>query len=169
MSTIAIRSANADDYNAIWTILAPVIRAGETYALPPQMDRDDALEYWCGAGKQVFVAERGDAILGTYYLRANQMGPGGHVCNCGYVTAEAARGQGIAAQMCQHSLKAASDSGFRAMQFNLVATSNTGAVRLWTRLGFETIGTLPGAFAHPKLGDVDALVMYQRLNLPARS
>ena len=155
-----IRPATAGDAGAIWSILEPVIRAGETYALPRDMTRDAALTYWCGADRVTFVAGDG---LGTYYLRANQLGDGAHVANCGYVTAPEARGRGIASVMCAHSLDEARRRGFRAMQFNLVVASNTGAIRLWQRHGFEIVGTLPGAFDHPRLGEVDAHVMFRRL------
>jgi ribosomal protein S18 acetylase RimI-like enzyme len=53
--------------------------------------------------------------------------------------------------------------GFRAMQFNLVVSTNERAVRLWQRLGFATVGTLPGAFRHRELGFVDAFVMFKTL------
>lgn len=158
-----IREAMPSDEDAIWAILEPVIRAGETYALPREFSREDALGYWMGADREAFVAEAGGEVLGTYYLRANQLGGGDHVCNCGYVTAEAARGRGIARAMCEHSLEHARSRGFRAMQYNLVVTTNDGAVRLWKRLGFDVVGRLPGAFDHPAEGLVDALVMYRTL------
>ena len=151
------------DHPAIWTILEPVIRAGETYALPRALAQADAIAYWTGPGRQAFVAEHDGQILGTYYLRANQQGGGDHVANCGYVTAAGATGQGIARRMCEHSLTAARAAGFRAMQFNLVVATNQRALRLWHHLGFTTIGTLPGAFHHPTQGDVDALVMFRTL------
>ncbi|GFE64154.1 GNAT family N-acetyltransferase [Litoreibacter roseus] len=158
-----IRPARDADRAAIWAILEPVIRAGETYALPRNMAEEDALSYWCGSKDHVFVAEDTNRILGTYFLTRNHMGGGSHVCNCGYVTDPQARGRGIARHMCEHSLSEATDLGFRAMQFNLVVATNEGAVRLWYRLGFETVGTLPKAFAHPNQGDVDAFVMYKSL------
>lgn len=158
-----IRPARPEDADAIWAALEPVLRAGETYALPRDMDRAAALAYWLGPDRETLVAEADGAFLGTYYLRANQAGGGAHVCNCGYVTAPEARGRGIAAAMCAHSLDLARSRGFRAMQFNLVVSSNQGAIRLWQRMGFATIGRLPGAFAHPTLGDIDALVMYRAL------
>ena len=65
--------------------------------------------------------------------------------------------------MCEHSLERAKARGFRAMQFNLVVSTNERAVRLWQSLGFAVVGTLPGAFAHPEKGDVDALVMFRKL------
>lgn len=158
-----IRNATEKDKNAIWKILEPVIRAGETYTLPRDMQREDALAYWHTRGHEVFVAEENGEIIGTYYLRANQKGGGAHVANCGYVTAPWATGRGIARAMCQHSLEHAKSRGFRAMQFNFVVSTNERAVRLWQSLQFEIVGRLPGAFLHPTLGAVDALVMYRQL------
>lgn len=79
------------------------------------------------------------------------------------MTAPAAAGRGIASAMCRHSLDAARARGFRAMQFNFVVGSNERAVRLWQRHGFAVVGRLPQAFAHPRLGLVDALVMHRLL------
>lgn len=162
-SAMVIRETNASDSGAIWKILEPVIRSGDTYTLPADMEREGALAYWSSPGHEVFVAEENGEILGTYYLRANQKGGGAHVANCGYVTAPWASGRGVARAMCQHSLEHAKARGFRAMQFNFVVSSNERAVRLWQRMGFEVAGRLPLAFMHPTLGPVDALVMYRHL------
>ncbi len=164
MTRMHIRLATPDDRDAIWRILEPIIRAGETYALPRDMTKDDALAYWMGDNRETFVAVADDEILGTYYLRANQLGGGAHVGNCGYVTAEVARGRGIARSMCEHSQELARERGFRAMQFNLVVASNEGAVKLWQTLGFAIVSRLPGAFSHPKLGYTDAFVMFKALS-----
>ena len=147
----------------IWSILEPVIRAGETYTLPRELSREDALAYWLSDGHEVFVAEEDGAVLGTYYLRANQRGGGSHVANCGYVTASTVVGRGVARAMCEHSLERARRRGFRAMQFNFVVSSNERAVRLWKSFDFAIVGRLPGAFLHPRLGYVDAYVMYREL------
>jgi L-amino acid N-acyltransferase YncA len=158
-----IRTATRKDDDAVWAILEPVLRAGETYTLPREMSRADALAYWFSPGHAVFVAEDDGSILGAYYLRANQRGGGAHVANCGYMTAQRATGRGVARAMCMHSLDIARERGFRAMQFNLVVSTNERAVRLWISLGFATAGRLPEAFLHPTLGYVDALVMYRAL------
>jgi len=158
-----IRPARPDDWPAIWNIISPTIRAGETYALDPAMTEIDALAYWLGPDRETFVAEEEGAIVGTYYLRANQPGGGAHVCNCGYMTSATATGRGIASAMADHSLRRARERGFRAMQFNFVVSTNERAVRLWENLGFAIVGRLPGAFHHPRLGYVDALVMYRSL------
>ena len=102
-------------------------------------------------------------MLGTYYIRANQMGGGAHVCNCGYMTAARAAGRGIASAMCEHSLEFAKAQGFRAMQFNFVVSSNEAAVHLWEKFGFATVGRFPAAFLHPRLGYVDAFVLFRAL------
>ncbi|WP_309089419.1 N-acetyltransferase [Phenylobacterium sp.] len=158
-----IRTAEPKDHDAVWAILEPVIRAGETYTLDPGLSREAALAYWFSPGHRVFVAEEDGQVLGTYYMRANQAGGGSHVANCGYMTAGAAQGRGLARAMCEHSLQAAREAGFRAMQFNFVVSTNERAVRLWKSLGFEEVGRLPEAFRHPQLGYVDALVMFRRL------
>lgn len=158
-----IRPAGPADANAIWEILEPTIRAGETYTLPRDMEREQALAYWFAPEHSVFVAEQDGEVLGSYYLRVNQKGGGNHICNCGYMTAAWAAGRGVAAAMCEHSLEYARSQGFLAMQFNFVVSSNGAAIHLWEKFGFATVGRLPKAFLHPCLGYVDALVMYRTL------
>ena len=158
-----IRRATTDDGEAVWRILEPTIRAAETYPLPADMTREAALAYWLAPDHDVFVADDGGRLVGTYYLRPNQRGGGAHVANCGYVTAPDARGRGVARAMCRHSLDHARARGFRGMQFNFVVSTNERAVRLWQDCGFAIVGRLPRVFHHPVHGDVDAFVMFQPL------
>jgi len=158
-----IRLAARGDDGAIWAILEPIIRAGEVFALPRGMSAAAAVAYWVGGDHEAFVACRDGAVVGTYYVRPNQMGGGGHVANCGYATAGGATGQGVARAMCAHSLAHARGRGFTAMQFNFVIATNERAVRLWESFGFATLCRLPGAFVHPVHGAVDALVMFRAL------
>ncbi|ABS62147.1 GCN5-related N-acetyltransferase [Parvibaculum lavamentivorans DS-1] len=158
-----ISQATRNDDDAIWRTIEPAIRAGETYPLPRDLTREGGLAYWWTPGHEVFMAEEGGDILGTYYLRANTGGGGAHVANCGYMTSPEARGRGVARAMCLHSLDRARARGFRAMQFNFVISTNEAAVHLWQSCGFEIVGRLPGAFSHPSKGYVDALVMYRMI------
>jgi ribosomal protein S18 acetylase RimI-like enzyme len=144
-------------------VLEPTVRAGETLAWPRDMTREAALAYWMAPGNDVFVAEDGGAIVGSHYVRANHAGGGSHVANAGYCTAVTAMGRGIARAMCAHSLDHGRARGFRAMQYNIVISTNERAVRLWQSMGFAIVGRLPGVFAHPTLGDVDAFVMHRAL------
>ncbi|TXI89821.1 MAG: GNAT family N-acetyltransferase, partial [Burkholderiaceae bacterium] len=134
-----------------------------TYTYPRDTTKEQAYQYWMKVPQTTLVAEDDGVILGTYYIKPNQLGGGAHVCNCGYMVSPQARGRGLASAMCEHSQQLARELGFRAMQFNFVVASNTTAVALWAKLGFETLARLPEAFLHPSLGYVDALVMHKRL------
>ena len=178
-----IRPATEADRDAIWNIFREVVAAGDTYALDPNISREDALAYWFAPGTRTYAAEAtaGDGvavlgkpmasptvirvpqILGTYILRPNQSGGGSHIANAGFMVSASARGQGIGRAMAKHCLGEARRLGFRAMQFNYVISTNTAAIRLWRDLGFEIVGTLPDAFRHPENGYVDVYVMYRSL------
>lgn len=159
-----IRPATRTDDDAIWAILEPIFRAGETYSLPRDWSREDSLGFWRAADHDVFVAEEDSGrIVGTYFVCPNHLGGGAHVANAGYATAVDAQGKGVARAMCEHSLDFARSRGFRAMQFNFVIASNTRAVSTWQKFGFDIVGTLPRAYAHPTFGEVDAHVMYRFL------
>lgn len=160
---LRIRPLEAADFDQVWSIIEGVVQAQETYAFDPDMDRASAWKIWVELPRATFVVEQDGQILGTYYIKANAAGPGDHVCNCGYMTAAAARGKGVASAMCRHSLQVGRELGFSAMQFNSVVASNTVAVALWQKLGFAIVGTLPKAYRHARLGLVDCHVMFRSL------
>jgi ribosomal protein S18 acetylase RimI-like enzyme len=162
---LRIRAAEAGDVEALWAIIEPVLRAGETYALPRDWSRNQAIEYWLAPPHQVFVAEEDSdgRVVGTYFLTPNQAGGGSHAANCGFMTAADSSGRGIGRAMCAHALELAKSQGFRAMQFNFVVSTNTRAVALWESFGFAVLARLPGAFLHPVQGYVDALLLYRTL------
>ena len=158
-----IREAATEDFDQIWPIFQQIAVTGDTYAYPRDITMEQAFELWMEVPRKTYVVEEDGKILGTYYVKTNQSGPGDHVCNCGYMVSSAARGRGLATAMCEHSQRIASELGYKAMQFNFVASTNEGAVRLCKKLGFATVGRLPKAFHHPSKGYVDALVMYKWL------
>ena len=161
---ITIQKIENSDWLSVWKILEPVFRRGETYAFSPNISEIEAYEVWVKKPTATYIAKDDNGnILGTYFIKPNQPGLGSHVCNCGYVVAKFARGQGIASLMCEHSQSEAKRLNFLAMQFNLVVSTNKTAVRLWQKLGFEIVGTLPNAFKHSKYGFVDAFIMYKQL------
>ncbi len=163
MSSIDIREASPEDFEVIWPIFKEIVSAGDTYAYPSNTTKTEAFNIWMSLPRKTYIATLNDEVLGTYYLKTNQAGPGQHVCNCGYMVSSRARGRGLATAMCEHSQLMARELGYLAMQFNFVSVSNQGAISLWTKLGFETAGRLPRAFDHPSQGFIDALVMYKWL------
>jgi ribosomal protein S18 acetylase RimI-like enzyme len=164
--TLTLRRATDADRDAIWDIFRVVVASGDTYAFDPEISRSDALGYWMQPANHCHVAEHSRNVVGTYILRANQPGLGSHVANAAFMVAPAARGMGVGHAMAEHCLAEARRQGFRAMQFNFVVSTNESAVRLWRRLGFEIVGTLPRAFRHATKGYVDAHVMYRSLERP---
>jgi ribosomal protein S18 acetylase RimI-like enzyme len=181
-----IRPATDADRDAVWNIFHNVVAAGDTYALDPNISREDGLAYWFAPGTHTYVAQidgefvgeadsfpgtarlsptakQSHVIAGTYILRPNQSGRGSHVANAGFMVPASVRGQGIGRTMAEHCLSEARRLGFRAMQFNYVISTNIAAIRLWQDLGFEIVGTLANAFSHPNKGYVDVYVMYRSL------
>jgi len=159
-----IRPYEEADWSALWSLLEPVFRAGETFPHDPAITEAETQTAWVEQSQAVMVAvDAAGALVGTYYLRPNSLALGAHVANAGYVVAEHCRRQGIGSRLCQHSLQTAQRLGFRLMQFNLVVSTNKAGIGCWQRNGFEIVGTLPGAFRHKQLGYVDSLVMVQGL------
>jgi L-amino acid N-acyltransferase YncA len=170
--TLLLRSMVPTDWPGIWGLLEPVFRAGETFPHDPAITEAEAHHQWVGLSQVVVVALAADAqnsdgvqagegpLLGTYYLKPNSLTLGAHVANAGYVVAEAARRRGIGTRLCQHSLQEAQRLGYRAMQFNLVVSTNTAGLACWQANGFRIVGTLPRAFQHQRFGDVDAHVLF---------
>ncbi len=157
------REITKSDFELFWPTFSAVIQAQETYAFDPDMTLEQAYHVWCEAPQKTYVFVENDVVLGSYYIKPNAMGPGSHVCNCGYMVASEARGKGIARKMCEHSQQEAIKLGFEAMQFNSVVSTNEVAVQLWEKLGFGIIGTIPNAYKHGRLGYVDSYVMYKWL------
>lgn len=160
---MTIRLMAEQDFVAFWPVFQQTIQARETYAFAPDMTLEEAKHLWCDLPSETWVWEENGHILGSYFIKPNAAGPGGHVCNCGYMVSPAARGKGIATQLCRHSLERAKTLGFLAMQFNAVVSTNTVAVALWQKMGFAIVGTVPKAYQHATKGLVDIHVMYQWL------
>lgn len=163
MSDLHIHEIGASEFEEVWPLFQAVIARGDTYTYPADLPLETARAMWTAAPARCFVAHADGEVLGCYRLAPNQIGRGDHVANAGYMVASGARGRGVGAALCAHSLDEARRSGFLAMQFNMVVSTNSGAVRLWQRHGFEIVATLPGAFRHAELGFVDGYVMYRRL------
>lgn len=155
-----IREAIADDRQAITSIAREIVESGRVFVFE---DATEVVDYWYQPDAHLFVAHRGEETLGTYVVKPNQKGRGAHVANGGYMVRQSAMGQGIGTAMGTHSLDVARNLGFEAMQFNMVVATNTGAVHIWKKLGFDIVGQLPGVFRHPNEGHVDAFVMFRTL------
>ncbi|NJB84337.1 L-amino acid N-acyltransferase YncA [Lewinella marina] len=158
-----LREATPADHDAVWDIFHAVIRTGDTYVYPPDTPRADLQRYWFADYMHTFVVEAEGEVVGTYIIKANQPGLGDHVANCSYMVGERARGRGVGKLMCEHSIEFARRSGYRAIQFNIVVSTNVAAVKLWQQFGFRIIGTTSQGFRHATRGLVDTYIMYREL------
>ena len=156
-----------DWLTGIWPILQEVVRAGDTFALSPDIDEASARQQWMlPAPARVFVAvnEEDGAIVGTFFVKANQPGLGDHVANAAFMVATDATGHGVGRALAEHAIEWARQANFCAMQFNFVVSTNSRAIALWKNLGFSIVGILPQVFQHQELGrKVDAFVMHRFL------
>ncbi len=166
-----IRKAIEADKDQVWNLIREVISTGDTYSFYPDSSREKMLDFWFGPEKLTYVSVNSEQtaigltkrIVGTFFLKPNQPDLGSHVANAGYMVSKDARGKGIGRMMAEFSFGEARRLGFRAMQYNFVVKSNTGAVKLWLDLGFEVIGEIPEAIDHPDNGPTNALIMYRTL------
>jgi L-amino acid N-acyltransferase YncA len=159
-----IREATAADWPGVWAMFRAAAAAGDVFAYDETTTEETARRLWFDPPAVCFVAEEAGRVAGTYYVRPNQPGRGGHVANGGYIVAPEARGKGLARALCEHSLQTARRLGYAAMQFNFVVATNAAAVRTWEKCGFAVVGRLPRAFRHKERGFVDVLVMYRGLS-----
>ena len=160
---LQIREAVSTDAEHLWSIIHEVIAAGDTYAFAPDTPKADMLNYWFAAGAHPFVALIDGEVAGTYVIRSNQPGLGSHIANGAFMTSSRFRRNGVGRAMGVHALKAASQRGYLAMQFNFVVKSNTRAVALWESLGFKVMAEIPKAYRHTQNGFTNIYIMHRSL------
>ncbi|MEO3820968.1 GNAT family N-acetyltransferase [Plantactinospora sp. B24E8] len=152
-----------DDWSQVWPIVRDVVRAADTFAYDPAMTAEQAYRIWVAEPPELTVVAVEDGrIVGTARMGTNRPGPGAHVSTASFMVAAGARGRGVGTALCRFALDWARERGYAGMQFNAVAESNQAAVAVYRRLGFQVVGTVPGAFAHPTLGRVGLHVMYHQ-------
>ncbi len=160
---VQISEITKSDFEAFWPVFKEVVLAQETYAFDPEIDFETAYNLWCLSPHKSYVIKENGLVLGSYYIKANASGPSSHISNCGYMVSPISRGKGVARKLCLHSQQVALELGFSAMQFNSVVSTNEIAIKLWEKLGYKVIGTIPNAYKHKHLGFVDSFIMYKQL------
>jgi GNAT superfamily N-acetyltransferase len=163
-TTRTIRAATDEDWPRIWPFFDATVRAGETYAYPLDLTPEAGRELWMAyPPSATVVLEHDGELLGSARMGPNRPGPGAHIGTASFMVAPQARGRGVGRALGEYVVQWHRDRGFRGIQFNAVVETNTAAVRLWRSLGFEIVGTVPGAFRSPTHGYVGLHVMFMPL------
>lgn len=160
MTDLKIKFAEDADFEEIWRIFQKVISTGDTYVNRAETTKEEARAKWMNPFAKTFIAKINGKILGAYLIKPNQVDRGSHIANASYIVDNEARGKGVGKALALHSIAEAKKSGYRAMQFNFVVSTNKAAINLWQSVGFKIIGTAPKAFKHRDLGYVDAHIMF---------
>ena len=164
MSEVVVRPIRDEDWPAVFRIVDEVVRDGETYAYPDDLTPETARDLWVESPPGLtVVADRDGRILGTAKMGPNRPGRGDHIGTASFMVAPEARGAGLGRLLGQWAIDWHRRSGFAGIQFNAVVASNEVAVRLWQSLGFEVVGTVPGAFRSRRHGLVGLHVMFLAL------
>lgn len=167
MSNLTIRQLAPGEFSLVWPVFEPIIRAGKTYSYAPDLTQEEAKAIWMAAGKTPYVAlaneGEGEQAVGTFYIRPNQLGLGDHVANGGFMVAPGQCGKGYGTAMGMRMVEEAKKLGYHAMQFNFIVEDNEPSLRIWKKLGFEIVGTVPSAFRHAEKGLMAVHIMYREL------
>jgi GNAT superfamily N-acetyltransferase len=159
-----IRPATDTDWSRIWPFFEATVRAGETYAYPLDLTPEAGRELWMAdPPSATVVLEDGGQLLGSARMGPNRPGRGAHIGTASFMVAPEARGRGVGRALGEYAVQWHRDQGFRGIQFNAVVQTNTAAIALWRSLGFEIVGTVPGAFRSRTHGYVGLHVMFLAL------
>jgi len=162
---VLIREATDDDWPAIYPIFDAIVGEGTTYAYPEGLASAEAKSLWMpGPPARTVVAVKDDVVVGTATMGANRPGRGSHIATASFMVDPATRSRGVGRALGNDMLAWAAQQGFRGVQFNAVVETNAGAVHLWQSLGFDIIGTVPGAFRHADGSHVGLHVMFRLLD-----
>jgi len=163
-TALEIRPITESDWDRVFEIFRATVAEGDTYAYPEGLTSEEARSLWVeGAPGETVVAERDGVILGTAKFGPNRPARGSHVSTASLMVSADARGLGVGRAMCEFVIARARAQGYDAMQFNAVVSTNVHAIELYRKLGFITIGTVPEAFDHARLGRVGLDIMYRQL------
>ena len=147
MDDIIVRAYREEDLPAMAAIWNEVVEEGLAFPQEDCLSPEEARTFFAAQSRSA-VAERvsDGAIIGLYILHPNNVGRCGHICNASYAVSAQSRGLHIGEKLVRDCIAAAPAFGFRVLQFNAVVATNTRARRLYEKLGFTQLGTIPGGF-----------------------
>lgn len=152
------------DEEGLYEIFQEVVDSGSQFPYESSSIEEFHRQFFTPQG-QVYVCHSSDGkVIGGFYLKTNYSGRSNHIANAAYMMRNTYRGKGIGSLLIKASLHLAKALGLHAMQFNMVLSQNKLAVKLYERLGFNIVGTIPQAVRNPDGSFQDGYVMHRRLD-----
>ena len=145
--TITVRPYCSTDLQAMLTIWNEVVTEGVAFPQEELLDEESGAAFFAQQTYTAVAAEASSGeICGLYILHPNNVGRCGHICNASYAVASRHRGKGIGEKLVLDCMEQGRRCGFSILQFNAVVETNYAARRLYERLGFKQLGTIPNGF-----------------------
>ncbi len=157
-----VRKLTEKDIPAAVSIWNKVVEEGKAFPQTEYLDEKSGAEFFA---QQTYtaVAELDGEVVGMYILHPNNIGRCGHICNASYAVKYGMRGKHIGESLVKDCLEQAKAHGFGILQFNAVVASNEPALKLYKKLGFVQLGTIPKGFLNKDGVYEDIIVHYHTL------
>lgn len=155
---------NKKDEKGLYEIFQEVVDSGSQFPYECNSIEEFHRQFFTPQGRVYVCRSLEGEIIGGFYLKANYSGRSSHIANAAYMIRNTYRGKGVGSLLIKASLHFAKDLGFHAMQFNMVLSQNKLAIKLYERLGFNIVGTIPQAVRNPDGSFQDGYVMHRNLD-----
>jgi len=157
------------DLNALAKLLSETVGSGGAVSFLAPLSHDDAREWWRrtiegSSARAIFlVAQTTEGIVGTVQVQPAWAPNQPHRAEiCKLLVASTSRGSGIGERLMREAETRASAAGITLL--TLDATRGGAAERLYRRLGWTHVGTIPDFALNPDAaGFHDAVVFYKRV------
>jgi DNA-binding MarR family transcriptional regulator/L-amino acid N-acyltransferase YncA len=153
-----------EDENSLYDIFRNVVDSGAEFPYESNSIQEFYRQFFAPESEVYVCRSLNGEIVGCFYIRPNFSGRCNHIANAAYMVKNSHRGKGIGTLLLRASLEIAKNRGFQAMQFNMVLSENVIAVKLYDKLGFKRIGTIPQAIRNPDGSYQDGFILFRTLS-----
>lgn len=160
MPTLTIKEVSEDHFDEIWPIFQEVVKDADSYPYSPDITKEEAKKLWFSSAAHVYIAYLDSKPVATRYIVPNKPGLSSHIANTGVMIDKKYRGQGLGKSMMEFAIKKAKELGFKAIQVNLVVSTNIASIKICQKYGFKIIGIIPKAFHYKREKYIDAYIMF---------
>ena len=164
-----LESVSASEIDGLVAVLMDCVEGGASVGFMLPLSRDRAHEFWSGVGDAVghgdralLVAEDDEGICGTVQLILSQPDNQPHRADLAKMQVHRrARRRGLGAALMRAAEETATDCGKTLLVLDAVTDGD--AYRLYSRLGWQRVGDVPGFALWPEGGYCSTTYFYRAL------